>query len=50
MTMEEEKMRAKIEKERLIMRIAMRSNEYSLEQLRSMTLKKLQKVAAELNL
>ena len=50
MTVEEEKRRAKAEKEHLAMLIAMRSSEYKLDDLRRMKLKKLEEIAEKLGL
>ena len=50
MSVEEVKERARIEKERLVIRICLYSSEYTPEQLRGMKLKKLQEIAAKLNL
>lgn len=50
MTINEEKQRAKAEKDYLAMIIAIYSDKYTLEELRGMKLSKLQNIAKELQL
>ena len=50
MTIEEQKQRAKDEKEHLVMVIALYSSQYKLDELRNMKLKKLKEIAEKLQL